>query len=44
VRFTSDRRIMGVLVNRRTTAVAATAVAAVIVTLNGFLLYQTFAS
>jgi manganese transport protein len=42
VRFTSDRRIMGALVNRRATAVAATAVAAVIVTLNGFLLYETF--
>jgi manganese transport protein len=41
VRFTSDRRIMGALVNRRTTAVVATAVAGVIVTLNGFLLYQT---
>jgi Mn2+/Fe2+ NRAMP family transporter len=32
---------MGALVNRRTTAVVATAVAGVIVTLNGFLLYQT---
>jgi manganese transport protein len=42
VRFTSDRRIMGVLVNRRTTAVVATAVTGVIVTLNGFLLYETF--
>ena len=41
VLFTSRRSLMGVLVNHRTTVVAATAVAAVIVGLNVFLLGQT---
>jgi manganese transport protein len=41
VRFTSDRGLMGTLVNRRATAVVATAVAGLIVALNAFLLVQT---
>jgi manganese transport protein len=40
--FTARRDIMGVLVNRRATTVAASIVAALIVALNMFLLYQTF--
>ena len=40
--FTSRRRLMGVLVNKRPTIVAATIVAALIVSLNVFLLVQTF--
>ena len=40
VRFTSSRRIMGVLVNGKVTMVAATLVAAVIVSLNVFLIVQ----
>jgi manganese transport protein len=40
--FTSKRDLMGELVNRRVTTVAASAVAAVIIGLNVFLLYQTF--
>ena len=40
--FTSRRSIMGVLVNRRGTTVAAGAVAALIVSLNVFLIAQTF--
>jgi manganese transport protein len=42
VMFTSRRDLMGPLVNRRVTTVAASAVAAVIVALNVFLLAQTF--
>ena len=42
VLFTSNREIMGVLVNRRTTIVAAVIVATVITALNVFLLAQTF--
>jgi manganese transport protein len=42
VLFTSNRRLMGVLVNRRSTTIAAAAVAAVIIALNLFLLAQTF--
>jgi manganese transport protein len=42
VLFTSKREIMGVLVNRRLTIVAATVIAAVISGLNVFLLVQTF--
>jgi manganese transport protein len=42
VRFTSSRRVMGVLVNTRATTVAAVAVAGLIVSLNVFLLVQTF--
>jgi manganese transport protein len=40
--FTSRKRLMGVLVNKRPTIVAATIVAALIVALNVFLLVQTF--
>jgi manganese transport protein len=40
--FTSRRDLMGSLVNTRLTNVAACAIAAVIICLNVFLLYQTF--
>jgi manganese transport protein len=40
--FTSKRKIMGPLVNRRVTTVAAACVAAVIIALNIFLLAQVF--
>jgi manganese transport protein len=40
--FTSRRNLMGSLVNTRATTVAAWAIAAVIICLNVFLLYQTF--
>jgi manganese transport protein len=40
--FTSDRRLMGALVNSRPTTVAAATVAVVIVALNVYLLLQTF--
>jgi len=40
--FTRDRRLMGNLVNSRLTNYAAYAVAAMIITLNLFLIYQTF--
>jgi manganese transport protein len=40
--FTSRKDVMGVLVNRRATTIAATVVAGLIVALNLFLLYQTF--
>jgi len=40
--LTSRRDLMGTLVNRRATSVAAWAVAAAIIALNVFLLYQTF--
>lgn len=40
--FTSRRDVMGVLTNRRATTLAASVVAALIVGLNFFLLYQTF--
>jgi manganese transport protein len=42
VLFTSRRDVMGVFANSRATAVAASAVAALIVALNVFLLLQTF--
>jgi manganese transport protein len=42
VLFTSRRRVMGTLVNHRATTVVAAAVALVIVSLNVFLLVQTF--
>jgi manganese transport protein len=42
VLFTRDRRLMGGLVNRRVTTVAASVVATVIVCLNVYLLEQTF--
>ena len=40
--FTSRRELMGVLVNARATTAAAGVVATIIVSLNVFLLYQTF--
>jgi manganese transport protein len=40
--FTARRDVMGPLVNRRSTTVAASAIAALIVVLNAFLLLQTF--
>jgi manganese transport protein len=40
--FCRDPKLMGNLVNHRFTTWAAYAVAAVIIGLNGFLLYQTF--
>ncbi len=40
--FTRDRKLMGVLVNRRITTIVASLVAALIVFLNIFLLVQTF--
>ena len=43
VRFTARRDLMGVLVNRRLTTVAASAVAALIVVLNLYLVYQLLA-
>jgi manganese transport protein len=42
VAFTSSRKLMGDLVNRRATTVAGVAVAAVISALNGFLLVEVF--
>ena len=42
IRFTAQRRLMGQLVNRRATTVVASLVAAVIISLNVFLLAQTF--
>jgi manganese transport protein len=41
VRFTSDRQLMGTLVNLRVTTIAASVVAAVIIFLNALLLWQT---
>jgi manganese transport protein len=40
--FTSRKKLMGVLVNRRVTTILASLVAAVIVILNIYLLFQTF--
>ncbi len=40
--FCRDRKLMGSLVNQRSTTVAATAIAAVIIALNAFLLAGTF--
>jgi len=42
VRFTGRRELMGVLVNRRLTTLAATLVAGLIIVLNVYLLVQTF--
>jgi manganese transport protein len=42
VMFTSDRKLMGPLTNRAGTTVLASLVAAVIIGLNAYLLYQTF--
>ncbi len=41
--FTSDRTLMGNLVNRRVTTIVGWCVAALIISLNVFLLFQTFA-
>jgi manganese transport protein len=43
VMLTSRRSVMGAFVNHRTTTAAAVVVTSVIVALNGFLLWQTFA-
>ena len=42
VMFTRRRDIMGELVNRRITTIIASVVAALIIALNAFLLFQTF--
>jgi len=42
VLFTSNKRLMGVLVNNRITTLLACLSAGLIVALNFFLLYQTF--
>ncbi|CAK8583419.1 Nramp family divalent metal transporter (plasmid) [Priestia megaterium] len=42
IMFTSNRRLMGSLVNRRITTIFAWGVAALIIVLNVFLLFQTF--
>jgi manganese transport protein len=42
VMFTSKKKIMGVLVNKRSTTVLASLAAAVIIALNAYLLYQIF--
>ena len=41
VLLTRRRDVMGALVNRRITTLAASVVAALIIALNGFLLYET---
>jgi manganese transport protein len=40
--LTRRRDVMGELVNKRATTVAASVVAAIIICLNGYLLYATF--
>ncbi|GAA3333481.1 hypothetical protein GCM10020331_097670 [Ectobacillus funiculus] len=42
IMFTSNRRLMGSLVNRRITTILAWCVATLIIALNVFLLFQTF--
>jgi manganese transport protein len=42
VRFTASRDVMGVLVNARATTIAAATVAGMIISLNVYLLLQTF--
>jgi manganese transport protein len=42
VLLTRRRDVMGALVNRPTTTIAASVVAAMIIALNAFLLFQTF--
>ena len=42
VRFTSSREVMGILVNKKPTTVAAIGVAGMIISLNIYLLAQTF--
>jgi len=42
VMFTSNKKIMGVLVNRKITTVLASGVAVIILSLNVYLLYSTF--
>ena len=41
VMFTADKKVMGVLVNRKLTTLLASLAAVVIILLNIFLLYQT---
>jgi manganese transport protein len=41
VRFTADKKIMGVLVNKKATTIVASLIAALIVLLNIYLIYQT---
>ena len=41
--LTDDRAVMGTLVNRPLTRIVAWAIAAAVIALNVFLLYQTFA-
>jgi manganese transport protein len=43
IRFTADRRLMGALANHRVTTLVASVLAALIVALNLFLLWTTFA-
>jgi len=43
IRFTADRRLMGALANHRLTTLVASVLAALIVALNLFLLWTTFA-
>jgi manganese transport protein len=42
VMFTSDKKLMGALVNQRLTTLLASLAAALIIALNIFLLYKTF--
>ena len=42
VMFTSNKNLMGALVNKRITTITASVVAALIIALNLFLLYQIF--
>jgi manganese transport protein len=42
ISFTRDKKIMGVLVNKRSTTVLAVLVAGIILVLNAYLLYTTF--
>ena len=42
IMFTSNKKLMGILVNQRITTIAASAVATLILALNLFLLYQIF--
>ncbi len=42
ISFTSDKKLMGVLVNRKSTKILAICVAGIILALNVYLLYVTF--
>jgi manganese transport protein len=39
--ISSDRRVMGTMVNRRVTTIAASVIAAIIIALNGYLIVDT---